>query len=213
MSTQNLSPKEKQTTAAMESLDGMSYIHVLHGFRVCYPIFWDVARDSWDEEDKVLRLEKALAKLQDFDYKAESSNGWSVDQKLWGTGVAIAVIEDILSSFDVAEAFRLAKKNVEDWMEHANFLKPGMNVSPNLSVMQDPLLRRDILAKHFPFFKFDLHEIPEHLQKFLPKSEGSASVEESEEKEIDFKEETESGPVDEITDSLCKIKIDCLSKI
>ncbi|KAG5794161.1 hypothetical protein H9Q69_006779 [Fusarium xylarioides] len=207
MSTQILSPKEMQITAALQSLDGMSYIHVLHGFRVCYPIFWDVARDSWDEEDKVQRLEKALAKLQDFDYEAESSNGWSVDQKLWGIGVAIAVIEDILSSFDVTEAFRLAKKNVEDWMEHANFLKPGMNVSPNLSVMQDPLLRRDILAKHFPYFKFNLPAVPEHLQKFFTKPKGSASVEEPEEKETDSKEGTESGLVDEIADSLCKIKI------
>ncbi|KAF5699688.1 hypothetical protein FMUND_14649 [Fusarium mundagurra] len=207
MSTQLLSPKVKLTTAALESL-AMSYIHVLHGFRVCYPIFWDVARDSWDEEDKVHRLEKALAKFQDFDYGAESSNGWSVDQKIWGIGVAIAVIEDILSSFDVAEAFRLAKKNVEDWMEYAKFLKPGMNVSPNLSVMQDPLLRREVLAKHFPYCKFNLPAVPEHLQRFLLKPERAASARGPEVNEADCKEGNESGPVDDIAASLCKIKID-----
>ncbi|KAF5591823.1 hypothetical protein FPCIR_5890 [Fusarium pseudocircinatum] len=114
MRTQLHSSKVKQTTATMESLEGMSLIHILHGYRECYPIFWDVARDSFTEQDKVRGLREALSKLKAFDYEVESSNGWSVDQKLWGHGVAIAIIEDILSSFDVAEAFRLAKKDAEN---------------------------------------------------------------------------------------------------
>ncbi|EWG55580.1 hypothetical protein FVEG_13562 [Fusarium verticillioides 7600] len=208
MSTQVPSPKVKLTSAALESLDGMSYIHVLHGFRVCYPIFWDVARDSFSEQDKVRGLQEALAKLQDFDYGLGSSNDWSVDQKIWGIGVAIAVLEDILSSPDVAKAFRLAKMNVEDWMEHDNLLEPNMNVSRYLSPMQDPLLRQEILARHYHWLEFNLPAAPEHLQKFLPKLERHESVEEPEEKQTDSREGTESGPVDEIADSFCNIKID-----
>ncbi|KAF4421789.1 hypothetical protein FACUT_10876 [Fusarium acutatum] len=82
MNSQLHSPKVKQTTATMESLEGMSFIHVLHGYQVCYPIFWDVARDSFTEHDQVRGLREALAKLRDFDYEAESSNNWSVDQKI-----------------------------------------------------------------------------------------------------------------------------------
>ncbi|KAF5586849.1 hypothetical protein FPANT_7142 [Fusarium pseudoanthophilum] len=208
MSIQVPSPKVKLATAALESLDGMSYIHVLHGFRVCYPIFWDVARDSFTEQDKVRGLQEALAKLQNFDYGAESSNGWSVDQKIWGIGVAIAVIEDILSSPDVAKAFHFAKVNVEDWMEHANLLEPNMDVSRYMRPMQDPLLRQEILARHYHWLEFDLPEAPEHLEKFLPRLERDESVEETEEKETDSKEGTESGPVDEIADSFCNVKID-----
>jgi hypothetical protein len=208
MSTQVPSPKVKLATAALESFDGMSYIHVLHGFRVCYPIFWDVARDSFTEQDKVRGLQEALAKLQDFDYGLESSNGWSIDQKIWGIGVAIVIIEGILSSPDVAKGFRLVKTNVEDWMEHANLLEPNMNVSRYPSPMQDPLLRQEILARHYHSLEFNLPVAPEHLQKFLPKLERYALVEEPEEKETDSKEGTESGPVDEIADSFCNIKID-----
>ncbi|KAF5591822.1 hypothetical protein FPCIR_5889 [Fusarium pseudocircinatum] len=82
-----------------------------------------------------------------------------------------------------------------------------MNVSPHQSVMQDPMLRRDALARHFPYFKFNLPAVPEHLQKFLLKSEGSTSTEISEEEETDSKKGTESGTIDEIANSLCKIKI------
>ncbi|KAF5619161.1 uncharacterized protein FTJAE_12044 [Fusarium tjaetaba] len=208
MSTQVPSPKLKLATAALESLDGMSYIHVLHGFRVCYPIFWDIARDSFTEQDKVRGLQKALAKLQGFDYGAESSNGWSVDQKIWGVGLAIVVIEDILSSPDVAKAFHFAKMDVEDWMEHANLLEPNMDVSRYMRPMQDPLLRQEVLASHYHWLEFDLPEAPEHLQQFLPKLERDTSVEEPEEKETDSMEGTESGHVDEIADSFCNIKID-----
>lgn len=200
--------KVKLTTAALESLDGMSYVHVLHGFRFCYPIFWDVARDSFTEQDKVRGLQEALAKLQDFDYGAQSSNGWSVDQKIWGIGVAIVVIKDILSSPDVAKAFHLAKMNVEDWMEHANLLEPYMNVSRYQPPMQDPLLRQEVLSRHYHWLEFNLPAAPEHLQKFLPKLERYASVEEPGEKDTDSREGTENGHVDEIADSFCNIKID-----
>ncbi|KAF5534200.1 hypothetical protein FNAPI_12455 [Fusarium napiforme] len=208
MSAQVSIPKEKMTTAALESLDGMSYIHVLHAFRVCYPIFWDVARDSFTEQDKVRGLQEALAKLQRFDYGAESSNGWSVDQKIWGIGLAIVVIEDILSSPDVAKAFHFAKMDAEDWMEHANLLEPNMDVSRYMRPMQDPLLRQEVLARHYHWLEFDLPEAPEHLQKFLPILERDESVEEPEEQDTDSKEGTEIGAVDEIADSFCNVKID-----
>ncbi|KAF5970363.1 hypothetical protein FCOIX_10455 [Fusarium coicis] len=208
MSTQVPSPKVKLTTAALKSLDGMSYVHVLHGFRVCYPIFWDVARDSFTEQDKVRGLQEAISRLKDFDYGLESSNGWSVDQKIWGIGVAIAVIEHILSSPDVAEALRLAKTNVEDWMEHANLLEPNMNVSRYMSPIQDPLLRQEILARHYHWLDFNLPAAPEHLQKLLPQLERYESVGDPEEKQTDSREGTDSGPVEEIADSFCNIKID-----
>ncbi|KLO78813.1 uncharacterized protein LW93_4134 [Fusarium fujikuroi] len=106
--------------------------------RVCNPIFWEIARDSFNDLNKILGLNEAIDKLLDFDYEAESSNGWSIEQKIWGVHVAIDILEDILDSPDVAEAFRLGKESAENWVEHAHLLKPGMNVSPYMSAMQDP---------------------------------------------------------------------------
>ncbi|KAG4268278.1 hypothetical protein FPRO04_12539 [Fusarium proliferatum] len=91
----------------METLDGLCHIHILHGYRVCYPIFWDIARDSFNDLDKIFGLNEDIDKLLDFDFEAESSNGWSIEQKIWGVRVAIDILEDIVDSPDVAEAFRL----------------------------------------------------------------------------------------------------------
>ncbi|KAF4502360.1 hypothetical protein FAGAP_1421 [Fusarium agapanthi] len=201
------STKVKQTPA-MQSLDGLGFIHVLHGYRVCYPIFWDVDRDSFTKQDEVSGLQQAPAKLEAFNHDAESSNGWSVDQKLWGIGVAIALIKDILSSPDFPEAFRLAQEDAESWVEHDSLLKPGMKVAPYMSVMQDPRLRRQALATYFLLFQFNMPKIPEHLLKCICTLKQSALVEGPEEKEADSKKGTERGTGDELVDSLCKVKID-----
>ncbi|KAF5718647.1 hypothetical protein FGLOB1_1539 [Fusarium globosum] len=200
--------KGKQTTVDMETLDGLCHIHILHGYRVCYPIFWDIARDSFNDLDKILGLNEAIDKLLDFDFEAESSNGWSIEQKIWGVRVAIDILEDIVDSPDIAEAFRLGKENAENWVEHAHLLKPGMNVSPYMSAMQDPLLRREVLARWIPHCEFNMPVVPEHLLTFLHTSEGSAPVEEPEKKEKIFRKGIPRGPVDEMTDLLYKVKID-----
>ncbi|KAF5585352.1 uncharacterized protein FSUBG_12502 [Fusarium subglutinans] len=156
---------------AKHSLDSLAFIHVLHGYRVCYPILWDVSRDSFTDEEKVQGLQKALDELKGFDCELESSNGWSVDQKLWGIGLAIVVIEDILSSPDFPDAFRFAEEDAESWVEQARFLKPGMKVASYLSVMQDPLLQREALGSYFDFFQFNLPRIPEYLRESTRTSE------------------------------------------
>ncbi|SCV40186.1 uncharacterized protein FFB14_07413 [Fusarium fujikuroi] len=139
------STKLKRNTVDMETLDGLCHIHILHGYRVCYPIFWEIARDSFNDLNKILGLNEAIDKILDFDYEAESSNGWSIEQKIWGVRVAIDILEDILDSPDVAEAFRL---------------------------------------------------------------EGSAPVERPEKREKVFNKRIPRGPVDEMADLLCKVKID-----
>ncbi|CVL03977.1 uncharacterized protein FPRN_12007 [Fusarium proliferatum] len=92
------STKVKQTTVDMETLDVLCHIHILHGYRVCYPILWDIARDSFNDLDMILDLSEAIDKLLDFDFEAESSNGWSIEQKIWGVRVAIDILEDIVDS-------------------------------------------------------------------------------------------------------------------
>ncbi|KAL9564174.1 hypothetical protein ACKAV7_011681 [Fusarium commune] len=78
MNTQLPAPKVNHPTFNMTSLTGLCFIHLLLGYRICYPIFWDISRDSITE-DMAQGLRQALAKLENFDFKAESSNGWSVD--------------------------------------------------------------------------------------------------------------------------------------
>ncbi|KAF5556927.1 hypothetical protein FMEXI_980 [Fusarium mexicanum] len=199
--------KVEQTTA-MEYLDSLAFIHVLHGYRVCYPIFWDVDRDSFTDEEKVQGLQKALDKLKGFDYELESSNGWSVDQKLWGIGLAIVIIEDILSSPDFPDAFSLAEEDAESWVEQARFLKPGMKVAPYMSVMQDPLLQREALGSYFHFFQFNMPRIPEHLQESTRTSERSALAEGPEDKQAELKKEPDGEAVDEVASCICKIKLE-----
>ncbi|KAF5648645.1 hypothetical protein F52700_961 [Fusarium sp. NRRL 52700] len=197
--------KLRQTTE-IQSLVGLSFIHALHGYRVCYPIFWDISCGSFTEEDKVRGLQRALAKLETFDYDAESSNGWSFDQKLWGIGIAIVIIKDILSSPDFHEAFCLAQEEAESWVEHDSLLKPGMTVAPYISTMQEPLFIRQTVANFFPFFKFNLLTVPEHLMGFASTFERSAPIEGLENKKA--KNETAEEPLDEIANRICKMKLE-----
>ncbi|KAF5251066.1 hypothetical protein FANTH_3827 [Fusarium anthophilum] len=197
-----------EQTTAKHYLDSLAFINVLHGYRVCYPIFWDVSRDSFTDEEKIQGLQKALDKLKGFDYELESSNGWSVDQKLWGVGLAIVVIEDILSSPDFPDAFSLAEEDAESWVEQGRFLKPGMKVAPYMSVMQDPLLQREALGSYFHFFQFNMPRIPEHLQESTCTSERSALAEGPEEKEAELKKGPDGEAVDEVASCICKIKLE-----
>ncbi|ENH74313.1 hypothetical protein FOC1_g10004920 [Fusarium oxysporum f. sp. cubense race 1] len=207
MDTALPSPKVNQTTFNMTSLTGLSFTQLLHGYRVCYPIFWDISLDSITNEEKVQRLRDALAKLQNFDFQAESSNGWSVDQKICAVGVAIAVMEDILSSSDICETFRAAKDTIEDWTEHASYLEAGMNVPPYMPNTQDLplrafnssgnedkekvenlLVRHQALGRDVPFLCFDVPKIPDYLQRLIRTAKGYAFAAEPEEDESETKE-------------------------
>ncbi|KAL9564175.1 hypothetical protein ACKAV7_011682 [Fusarium commune] len=110
-------------------------------------------------------------------------------------------MEDILPSSDVVEAFHAANDNVENWMARANLIKPGMILPPYMPLIQNPPLRCQVLGRDIPYLRFDVPVTPDW------KSKGSVFVEEPEEKETGSKKGTKKGSVNEIADSLRRIKL------
>ncbi|KAF4949256.1 hypothetical protein FGADI_9027 [Fusarium gaditjirri] len=189
---------------------GFSYWPVFYSpppwIQIVLPIFWDIARDNFPDEEIAHCLCEALFELQSFDFKTESSNGWSVNQKICAVTVATAVIDEILTSYHLVDAFHDANDTVENWIKNADLLKPGMILPPYMSFIINPQFRHQALGRYDLCLVFGVPSYPDW------ESEELALESELEEEKTGSKNGTIGGLVEELEDSLRRIKLGRRSK-